>query len=124
MKNKIKKDPYAQFLGIEWIEIKEGYASLKLVIRPEMINFLGYLHGGLVFSVADIVFSAASNMDFSPSLALDVAGNFLNTAKVGDQIEAKAMQIHTTKRTGLYKMEVTCCEKLLAQFNGTVFRKA
>lgn len=120
----IKSDPYARSLGVEWIEIKEGYAQLNVIITDDMLNFLGYLHGGVVFSLADIAFSAASNMDHSPSLALNVSGNFLRSAKTGDTVKAIAERIHTTKRTGLYKMEVVLNDELVAQFNGTVFRKS
>lgn len=119
----IKKDSYANFWDVTWIAIEPGYARLSLVVQEKMLNFLGYIHGGLVFSLADIAFAAASNMDSSPSLALNISGNFLRTAKVGDTIEAVAERVHSTKRTGLYKMEVLCGDQMLAQFHGTVFRK-
>jgi acyl-CoA thioesterase len=119
---KAKKDPYANFLGIRIDEAKRGYAVCSVVVREEMLNFNGLLHGGFVFSLADFAFSVASNSDHMPSFALDISGSFLKTAAVGDNVIAEARLIHGTRRTGLYRMEVFKNRELIATFNGTVFR--
>ena len=118
-----KNDPYANFLGVRIDKIERGYALCSIVIREEMISFLGQVHGGLIFSLADVAFSVAANGDHQPSYALDVSGSFLKTAVVGDKVVAEATLIHATKRTGLYRMEIFKNQKLIATFNGTVFRK-
>ena len=120
---KILKDPFIRFLGISVDAIEKGYSRCSVVIKDEMLNFNGAVHGGLIFSLADVAFSIASNSDHLPSFALDVSGSFLKTAQVGDKVVAEAKMIHTTKRTGLYRMEVFKGNELIATFNGTVFRK-
>lgn len=119
----LREDRYARYLGIEVEEVEEGYARCSLTVTEDMINFLGLLHGGLVFSLADVAFSAASNSNYLPSYALDVSGSFLRSAAVGDTLVSEAKLIHTTKRTGIYTMEVRNGDDLVALFNGTVFRK-
>lgn len=119
----IKTDPYAAFLGIQVHEAVPGHASCSLTITKDMLNFMGVVHGGLIFSLADAAFAAASNTDHLPSYALNVSGSFLKTAQVGDIIVAEAKQVHTTKRTGVYRMDVFKGKELLATFNGTVFKK-
>jgi acyl-CoA thioesterase len=123
LREKVSRDPYLQFLGIEVDELEKGRAACSIVITADMLNFLGFVHGGLIFSLADAAFSAASNSDHLPSFALDVSGSFLKTARVGDRVTAEAKLIHTTRRTGVYRMEVFLGGELLATFNGTVFRK-
>ncbi|MRR34731.1 hotdog fold thioesterase [bacterium] len=120
---RVAEDPYAGLLGVSVEEVRRGYARCSVTIRPDMLNFLGMAHGGLVFSLADVAFSAASNSDHSPFYALDVSGSFLAAAKVGDEITAEAELIHTTRRTGVYRMNVRKGADLMATFNGTVFRK-
>ncbi len=122
-KSKAEQDPFAMFLGITIEEVEQGRARCSIRITPDMLNFLGLVHGGLVFSLADVAFSLASNSDHTPSYALDVSGTFLKSAEVGDRITAEANMLSTTKRTGLYRMEVRKNEELIATFNGTVFRK-
>jgi len=123
LRKRIQHDPWAVFLGIQLEELEKGYACCSVVIREEMLNFLGAVHGALIFSLADVAFSAASNSDYSPSLALDVSGSFLKGAVVGDTLMAEARLLHTTKRTGVYRMDVRKNGELIATFNGTVFRK-
>lgn len=120
---KVSNDPYVRFLGINIDRVEEGYASCSVSITKDMFNFLGVVHGGLIFTLADVAFSAAGNSNHLPSFALDVSGSFLKTAKIGDTIVAEAKLIHTTKRTGLYRMQVFHGNELIATFNGTVFRK-
>ena len=119
----VANDPYARFLGIRLDSVEEGYAACSVTITDDMFNFLGVVHGGLIFTLADVAFSAAGNQDHLPSFALDVCGSFLKTARLGDVLVAKAKLIHTTRRTGLYRMDISCNDELIATFNGTVFRK-
>ena len=49
----LENDLFSKWLGIEVLETKEGYAKTKMVIRKEMINGLGIVHGGIAFSLAD-----------------------------------------------------------------------
>lgn len=116
-------DPYAVSLGIRIDTLEEGRAICSVIITEKMRNFLGVTHGGLIFSLADVAFSAASNSDHFPSYAIDVSGSFLRAPQVGDHVIAEAKQVHSTKRTGVYRMEVTTGGKLIATFNGAVFRK-
>ena len=119
---RVVTDPYANHLGLRFDRIEPGFASCSLVITEYMFNFLGVVHGGLVFSLADAAFSAASNRDHSPSFALDVSGTFLKTARLGDLIRAEAQLVQATQRTGLYRMNVYNGDDLMATFNGTVYK--
>lgn len=119
----VREDPWANFLGVNIEKVESGYACCSVVVREEMLNFLGAVHGAMIFSLADVAFSAAANSDYSPSLALDMSGSFLKGAKVGDRLTAEARVLNTTKRTGLYRMDVSKNDELIATFNGTVFRK-
>ena len=67
--------------------------------------------------------AAAGSRPHAPSLALGVSGSFWRAGHVGDVLRAEGEMIHTTKRTGLYRMQVLRNDELLATFNGTVFRK-
>jgi acyl-CoA thioesterase len=119
----VRKDPWANFLGVEIEKVEKDYARCSVVIREDMLNFLGAVHGALIFSLADVAFSVAANNSYSPSLALDISGSFLKGAVVGDTLTAEARMLNTTKRTGLYRMDVSKSGELIATFNGTVFRK-
>lgn len=119
----LKKDLFSQWLGIELIEISEGYSKIQMTLRPEMVNGFGIIHGGIPFSLADSAFAFACNSRNTLSLAIDTSINFLKKAYPGDILEAEAKEIHNGKTTGLYQVEVKNQQKaIVALFKGTCFR--
>ena len=74
----MKHDLFSQWLGIEILEIKEGYSKIKMIIRKEMVNGFGIIHGGIAFSLADSAFAFACNNRNVLSVALDTSINFIN----------------------------------------------
>ncbi len=119
----MKKDLFSQWLGIEILEIKEGYSKIKMTVRPEMINGLGIVHGGIAFSFADSAFAFACNNRNNLSVALDTSINFLKTVMVGDVLIAETTEVHNGRSTGLYHIAVhNQKNELVAIFKGNCFR--
>lgn len=119
----MKHDLFSQWLGIEILEIKEGYSKIKMTIRAEMINGFGIVHGGIAFSLADSAFAFACNNRNNLSVALDTAINFTKPVHVGDVLTAEAKELHNGKNTGLYHITITNQkDHVVALFKGTCFR--
>ena len=119
----MKNDLFSQWLRITVIEIKEGYSKIKMLVREEMINGLGVVHGGIAFSLADSAFAFACNSRNNLSLALDTAINFIKPVHPGDELIAESKEIHNGKGTGLYHITITNqFNHQVAIFKGTCFR--
>ena len=119
----MQNDLFSQWLGIEVLDIKEGYSKIRLTVRSEMINGFGIVHGGIAFSLADSTFAFACNNRNNLSVALDTAINFTKPVHVGDELTAEAKEIHNGKSTGLYHISITNQRNhLVAFFKGTCFR--
>jgi acyl-CoA thioesterase len=119
----MQNDLFSQWLGISIIEIREGYSKIKMTVRPEMMNGLGIVHGGIAFSLADSAFAFACNNRNQLSVALDTAINFIKPIHVGDELIAEAKELHNGKSTGLYQIEITNQKNhLVAQFKGLCYR--
>ncbi len=119
----MKKDIFSQWLGIQIIEIREGYSKIKMIVRSEMMNGLGIVHGGIAFSLSDSAFAFACNSRNNLSVALDTSINFLKPVHVDDELVAEAKEIHNGKSTGLYQITITNQHNhLVALFKGTCFR--
>ena len=117
------EDCFSQWLGIEVIEIKEGYSKIKMTVRNEMMNGLGIVHGGIAFSLADSAFAFACNSRNVLSVALDTSINFLKPVHVGDVLFAEAKELHNGKATGLYHIFISNQNNhTVAVFKGTCFR--
>ncbi|MGZ5191174.1 MAG: hydroxyphenylacetyl-CoA thioesterase PaaI [Flavisolibacter sp.] len=119
----MKNDLFSQWLGIEVVEIKEGYSRIQMTLRNEMINGFDVIHGGIAFSLADSAFAFACNNRNNLSLALDTNISFTKTSKPGDTLTAEAKELHNGRSTGLYLITVTNQNnEQVALFKGTCFR--
>ena len=119
----MKEDLFSQWLGIEVLDIKEGYSKIKMTVRKEMINGFGIVHGGIAFSLADSAFAFACNNRNNLSVALDTAINFIKPVQVDDVLIAETKELHNGKSTGLYHINITNQhEHTVAIFKGTCFR--
>ncbi|MEO6406416.1 MAG: hydroxyphenylacetyl-CoA thioesterase PaaI [Ferruginibacter sp.] len=119
----MENDLFSQWLGIELMEIKEGYSKIKMIVRPEMINGFGIVHGGIAFSLSDSAFAFACNNRNNLSVALDTSINFLKPIHVGDVLTAEARELHNGKSTGLYHIFISNQNgHTVAIFKGTCFR--
>jgi len=119
----MKDDLFSQWLGIELVEVKEGYSKVKMTVRKEMVNGLAVVHGGIAFSLADTSFAFACNNRNNLSLALDTSINFLKPIYPGDTLTAEAKELHNGRSTGLYQVTVTNQDAhLVAVFKGNCLR--
>ena len=119
----MKYDLFSQWLGIEVLEVREGYSKIKMTVRDEMINGFGIVHGGIAFSLSDSAFAFACNNRNNLSVALDTSINFIKPVHPGDILTAEAKEIHNGKSTGLYHITIqNQRDHLVAIFKGTCFR--
>jgi len=119
----MENDFFSQWMGVEVLEVKEGYSRIRMTIRKEMVNGFGIVHGGLPFSLADSAFAFACNNRNNLSVALDVTITFTKAVNVGDVLVAEANEIHNGRSTGVYLIHVTNQRnEQVALFKGTCFR--
>jgi len=119
----MENDFFSQWMGVEVLEVKEGYSRIRMTIRKEMVNGFGIVHGGLPFSLADSAFAFACNNRNNLSVALDVTITFMKAVNVGDVLTAEAKEIHNGRSTGVYLITVTNQKsEQVALFKGTCFR--
>ena len=116
-------DRFSQWMGIEVLEISEGYSKIRMKIREEMENGLGIIHGGVTFAFADSAFAYACNNRNQKPVALDTSINFLKAVFVGDVLTAEATELHNGRSTGLYQVAIRNQKnELVAQFKGLCHR--
>ena len=119
----LRHDKFSEWLGIEVLQVKEGYCKIKMKIREEMVNGFHVVHGGIAFSLADSAFAFACNNRNNLSLALETNISFLKQLNVGDELTAETKEIHNGKSTGVYIITITNQHnQQVALFKGTCFR--
>ena len=123
VKHMLHTDAFSQWLGVDIVEIKEGYSKIKMKVREEMMNGLNVIHGGIAFSLADSAFAFACNSRNNLSLALETSISFLKPVFIDDELTAEAKEIRNGKSTGVYMVDITNQHnQLIGLFKGTCFR--
>lgn len=70
----LKKDEFAEYIGLEFLELDEIHAKARFLLKDGLKNPYGTAHGGVLYSVADIV--AGSVACCSGFFQTTVSGNF------------------------------------------------
>ena len=116
-------DTCAQTLGIDIIEMDEGYAQMTMTVAPNMLNGHQTCHGGQLFSLADTAFAYACNSQGLAAVASAASIDFLRPAFVGELLTATARVKQQGKLTGVYDIEiVNQQQKVIALFRGKSHR--
>lgn len=116
-------DTFSQWLGIEVLEVREGYAQIKMTVREEMLNGHRVAHGGISFSLADSAFAFASNSHGQKAVSIETSINHIKPVFEGDELIATAEKESISKSLGQYIVRVTRNNELVGLFKGVVFRK-
>ena len=116
-------DTFSQWLGIEIIEIKDGYCKLKMTIRKEMLNGFQIAHGGITYSLADSALAFASNSHGIKSLSVETSISHTVSVKEGDVLTAITEELSLSDKIGVYLITITNQDnQQIAYFKGTVYR--
>ena len=118
-----ERDACAQAMGMEIVDMDEGYAVVTMTITPQMLNGHETCHGGQLFSLADTAFAYACNSYNKNTVASACHIDFLAPAKEGDLLEAEAVEQSASGRTGVYDITVRVAGgKTVALFRGKSYR--
>jgi len=114
-----ERDRASQALGIRIVEVKAGFASLKMDIRADMLNGHAICHGGFIFTLADTAFAYACNSRNEVALAQTCDIDFIQAAREHDQLQAVAEERSRRGRSGLYDVKISKDDgELIAHFRG------
>lgn len=101
-----EQDRASQALGMRVLEVRPGYARLAMKVREDMVNGHQLCHGGLIFTLADSAFAFACNTYDLVTVASAGTIEFLQSARLGDELTAIAEERSRSKRTGVYDVTV------------------
>jgi acyl-CoA thioesterase len=113
-----KQDDASTGLGMEIVEIRSGQATLKMTVKPHMVNGQRIAHGGFIFTLADSAFAFACNTHNERVVAAEGNITFIRPGKLGDVLVAKARELSRSGRSGIYDMSVTANDVVIAEFRG------
>lgn len=104
----MEPDPFAELLGMEIMEMKDGYAKGKLALGPDLSSTPDSIiaHGGVPYALADHTGGAAAvSTDNWPTPTIDMRIDYLNP--VTEDLFAEAEVIRAGRNFATVSVVVT-----------------
>lgn len=118
-----KGDKFAEYLGIELVEVSEGEAIAKMAVKKEHHNGINTVHGGAIFTLADFTFAVAANSHGRVTVAINVSISFMKAVTHGT-LTAVAREVSLNPKIASYTVDIFNDEgELIAIFQGLAYRK-
>jgi len=118
-----ENDHFASNNNIELIEASNGKAKAIMEIKRYHLNSLGMVHGGAIFTLADLAFAAAANSHGDVSVAINADISFMKAAYAGT-LYAEAEEISLNPKIATYTVKIKDEKKdIIAIFQGMAYRK-
>jgi acyl-CoA thioesterase len=113
------EDAASRGLGMQIVSIAPGQAELTMTVTEQMVNGHKLCHGGYIFTLADSAFAFSCNTYNQRTVAQHCAVTFIVSAKLGDQLTARAVERQRRGRSGIYDITVTRRDgTVIAEFRG------
>ena len=110
-------DEFARQNGIEIVEISEGYARTRVRIEPRHLN------AGVIFTLADLAFAAATNSHGTLTVTSTANITFVRGATAGI-VTAQAQELVNSRHLPFCEVRVTDDkDNLIAIFTASGYRK-
>lgn len=119
----MSNDTFSQWLGIEILDVSEGFAQIKMIVGKNMVNGHHIAHGGIAFSLADSALAFASNSHGKKAVSIETSINHLKPIFEGDELIATAEEENISRSLGQYIIRMKRKKDLVCLFKGVVFRK-
>ncbi|WP_133909289.1 hydroxyphenylacetyl-CoA thioesterase PaaI [Actinophytocola oryzae] len=114
----LEDDLASRSLGMELVDAGPGHATVRMVVRDTMVNGHALAHGGYVFLLADTAFACACNSHGPVTVAAGADVTFVASARLGDELVARAVERVKYGRNGIYDVTVTRGDEVIAEFRG------
>ena len=116
------KDTFSQWLGIQVVGVRPNGATVRLVVRDDMLNGFGVCHGGITFSLADSALAFASNTHGKVTVSIENSITYPKRIVAGDELVAVAEQESASNRLAFFRVTVSRGGEHVALFRGTVYK--
>ena len=114
-----ERDVASASLAIRLVDFSTGYAVVTMLVREDLLNGFGVLHGGLLFTLADTAFAMACNDGKAMTVTSGADITFLRSVGSGQHLTAVASERSRSGRSGIYDVTVRDeTQATVAEFRG------
>lgn len=107
--NPYVQPPFANLLGGEITVVSPELVTAELLVRPELGNRNGVMHGGAVMALADNLggtATAANLGEGQSTTTIESKTNFFGAIPVGDVAKAECTPLHRGRTTMVWQTKI------------------
>ena len=113
MKEIVRQNPFAQHIGMELLEVTEGYALGRIRLAKQYENIYGGMHGGCAYSLADTLSGIAASTYREYVTTLDASMNYLLPVEHTEYVYCKARVLRHGRKITVVRVELLNDEQTL-----------
>jgi len=109
--------PFAKLMGIKLVEVTRDKVVAEIVVRDELTNRNGGLHGGAVMGIADNMGGTATFVNMPPgtgTTTIESKTNFFAAVPAGDTVRAECTPLHRGRTTMVWQTRIIRSDGRLA----------
>ena len=102
--------PFADLIGMKVTHVSPDKVVAELVVRDELENRFGALHGGAVMALADNLGGTATIANLPPggrTATIESKTNFFAAIPIGDTARAECTPLHRGRSTMVWQTRIT-----------------
>jgi uncharacterized protein (TIGR00369 family) len=102
--------PFADFMGMRITHLSRDKVEAELVVRAELENRFGVLHGGAVMALADNLGGTATMANLpqgARTATIESKTNFFTGIPLGDTARAECTPLHRGRSTMVWQTKIT-----------------
>jgi 1,4-dihydroxy-2-naphthoyl-CoA hydrolase len=106
----VEQPPFAEFLGMTVTHVSRERVTAELLVREELGNRFGILHGGAIMAMADNLGGTATIANLPEdhtTTTIESKTNFFAGIQVGDTALAECTPLHRGRSTMVWQTRVT-----------------
>ena len=87
-----KGDRFAESIGAQLTEVREGYAKAELTVEERHLNGAGVCQGGVMYTLADLAIAGVANSRGILTVGVNNTITFLKSGQLGDHLTAECTE--------------------------------
>lgn len=119
----LDNNEYIKHLGIEILEMRQGYGKARMPYKNDVLNPYMSIHGGVLYSFADIVAGTTAAMEGQFATTVNGNMNFLEPAMNTEYITCEAKCVRSGRNLVVYNVEIRDDENKLLDDGSFTFYK-
>jgi len=104
-----QQPPFAKLMGLKIVEVTRDRVVAEVVVREELTNRNGGLHGGAVMGIADNLGGTATFVNMpagAGTTTIESKTNFFAAVPAGDTIRAECTPLHRGRTTMVWQTRI------------------